>query len=97
MKNKPIIILMFIAISYLGAQRYNGELYVRQDGGTSRTWVVEDQSTIYGLYSSGYPIKTSGYDYKTATGYSILCRFGEGQDIYYALYKVSVNGDYYVC
>ncbi len=96
MKRIMILIIFFLTVSYLGAQRYNGELYVFQSGGTARTWVVEDASTIYGLYSSGYPIKTSGYDYKTTPipVYAINCEFGEGEDIYYALYKVSVNGDY---
>ncbi len=94
---KKIVILfigMILLINTAMSQRYNGELYANQTGGDSEIWVIEDWSTIYGYYDDGYPIETSGYHSVIDTGYSIDAHFGEDQDIYYGLYKLSVNGDY---
>ncbi len=94
---KKIVILligMILLINIAMSQRYNGELYANQTGGESVTWVIEDWSTIYGHYDDGYPIETSGYHYVTENGYHIDAHFGENQDIYYGLYKLSANGDY---
>lgn len=95
MKKITILLLgMTLVINTAMSQRYQGELYAYQTGGDSETWVIEDWSTIYGYYEDGYPIETSGYHYVTNTGYNINANFGEGDDIYYGLYKLSVNGDY---
>lgn len=102
MKRKYILFGITFIFCILHSQtrdpQLDEELKVWISDGSNRVIQVTNETQVYGDINNGYPPLSSGYHNYTNNGQTnnIGLAFGQGLDIYYAKYKITVDNQYFV-